>query len=160
MINQNPTITAENIVDEIAKQVKHYPAEKIYKLNYTNQDCFFKLYINDIIIGRQFITSQGGTAIEINNAINKKGKYKVSYELFPIVSENNNILQENTNFLLSLDSYDLKNEDASDIEYISYEVPKTEEKVTENYSKNKFIASGKTYYKGSFNVHFQQKVDI
>ena len=48
MINQNPTITAENIVDEIAKQVKHYPAEKIYKLNYTNQDCFFKLYINDI----------------------------------------------------------------------------------------------------------------
>ena len=69
-------------------------------------------------------------------------------------------MQENTNFLLSLDSYDLKNEDASDIEYISYEVPKTEEKVTENYSKNKFIASGKTYYKGSFNVNFQQKVDI
>ncbi len=152
MINQNPTITADNIVEEITKQIKHYPSEKIYKLNYTNQDCYFKLYVNDMIIGRQFITSQGGTAIEINNVINKKGKYKVRYELFPVTSENKNTLNEDTNFLLSLDSYDLKNENASDIEYINYEVPKTDEKVTESYSKYKFIGTGKSNYENSFDV--------
>ena len=35
-VNQNPNITADNLVEEIAKQVKHYPSERIYVVEYNS----------------------------------------------------------------------------------------------------------------------------
>ena len=36
MINQNLDITANNIVEKITQEIKHYPSEKIYKFSYNN----------------------------------------------------------------------------------------------------------------------------
>ncbi|MGV0919292.1 hypothetical protein ACTS94_02720 [Empedobacter falsenii] len=158
MINQNPTITADNIVNEIAKQVKHYPSEKIYTIGYANDVCYFDMYLNGILIKKSGNNPIGSTATEINHLINKSGKYTVTYKMYPLGEEKNhynqtfNTFMDNTVLEFDLKSYDLKNEAADDIEYTSYEVPKTEEKVTENYSKYKFIATGKTYYEGSFDI--------
>ena len=46
-VNQNPNITADNLVEEIAKQVKHYPSEPQYVMHYFNGVCNFEIYIND-----------------------------------------------------------------------------------------------------------------
>ena len=116
MLNQNQDITADNIVEEISKQIKHYPSEKIYKLSYLNEIAFFKLYVNDVLVYREFQFPQGGSAIDINNVINKSGIYKVSYQLFPIekteeYDENYSTLTEDTNMILTLKSYDKKKEE-------------------------------------------------
>ena len=110
---QNPNITADNIVEEISKQVKHYPSEKIYKISYLNEIAFFKLYVNDVLVYREFQFPQGGSVIDINNVINKSGIHKVSYQLSPIekteeYSESYSTLTEDTNMLVTLKSYDKK----------------------------------------------------
>lgn len=165
MLNQNQDITADNIVEEISKQIKHYPSEKIYKLSYLNEIAFFKLYVNDVLVYREFQFPQGGSAIDINNVINKSGIYKVSYQLFPIekteeYDENYSTLTEDTNMILTLKSYDKKKEEDRDVEYIKYEVPKIETKVTSDYSTYKFAGSGKTYYEGSFDINVDVPYDL
>jgi len=49
-VNQNPNITADNLVEEIAKQVKHYPSEKVYKIRYSNDNCYFEMFIDNKLI--------------------------------------------------------------------------------------------------------------
>ena len=49
MITQNPTITANNLVEEIAKQVSHYNYEPIYQVDFEFGHCYIELYINDIL---------------------------------------------------------------------------------------------------------------
>ncbi|MGV0919291.1 hypothetical protein ACTS94_02715 [Empedobacter falsenii] len=160
MINQNPTITAENSVEEITKQVKHYPSEKIYAFTRLDDFCYFEVFINDILVAKSF-DQNIADAFLINHLINKTGEYKITYKLYPL--GNNNKYNEKfptfidaTKFGLTLGSYDLKNKNTSDIEYMEYEVPVNEEKITENYSKNKSSISGKTHYEGSFDI----KVDV
>lgn len=48
MIKQNPTITADNIVEEINKQVKHYDKEVMYKFRIESKYAFVEVLINDI----------------------------------------------------------------------------------------------------------------
>ena len=50
MITQNPNITADNLVEEITKQVKHYPSEKVYKIRYSNDNCYFEMFIDNKLI--------------------------------------------------------------------------------------------------------------
>ena len=47
-VNQNPNITADNLVEEIAKQVKHYPSEKVYKIRYSNDNCYFEMFVDGL----------------------------------------------------------------------------------------------------------------
>lgn len=54
MINQNPNITIDNLIDEIAKQVKNYPKEPIYLLEYESYYCHFEVFMNDILVFKQF----------------------------------------------------------------------------------------------------------
>ena len=42
-VNQNPNITADNLVEEIAKQVKHYNYEPIYQVDFTLGHCYIEL---------------------------------------------------------------------------------------------------------------------
>ena len=53
-VNQNPNITADNLVEEIAKQVKHYPSEPQYVMHYFNGVCNFEIYINDFKVVKSF----------------------------------------------------------------------------------------------------------
>ena len=158
MINQNPTITSDNIVDEIAKQVKHYSSEKIYKIRYANNECYFEMFLDDVRVIKSNNNVISNTATEINHLISKSGKHTITYKMYPLgeakefYNEVFNTFTDNTDLDFKFKSYDMKNEDAQDKEYMRYAVPKTEEKVTENYSKYKFVATGKTYYEGSFDI--------
>lgn len=82
MVNQNPHITADNIVDEIAKQVKHYDKEPTYWLK-TDAIGGYELYVNDIPVFNMSDNNLSyAGAIEINSAILKSGKQKVKLKVF------------------------------------------------------------------------------
>ena len=60
MITQNPNITADNLVEEIAKQVKHYNYEPIYQVDFKFGHCYIELYINDILAYKNY--GEGGSS--------------------------------------------------------------------------------------------------
>ncbi|MBE0390788.1 hypothetical protein BJQ96_00612 [Flavobacterium sp. PL0002] len=166
MITQNPTITADNISEEIAKQVKNYSSEKIYAISFTNNKCYFDLYLNDIKVHRNFNGPRGNSAAEINNVVFKNGSQKISYKMYPAgkteeYDEIYNTLTDDSYLEFELNSYDLKKEGEDDEVYMKYKTPTTELKISEQYSEHKFIATGKTYYEGSFtiNVEVPYKLD-
>ena len=66
MITQNPNITANNLVEEIAKQVKHYPSEPQYVMHYFNGVCNFEIYINDFKVVKSFNNESFKTSKRIN----------------------------------------------------------------------------------------------
>ncbi|GEM56121.1 hypothetical protein B0A58_02440 [Flavobacterium branchiophilum NBRC 15030 = ATCC 35035] len=156
MINQNPNITANNIVDEIAKQVVHYPSEKIFKIKYSNDACYFEMYVNGVRVYKKSNRVLGNTAVEINHLLFfKSRKCTVTYKMYPMFETKEypkilNTFVDETDLELILKSYDLKNEEADDIEYIKHKAPQKEEKVIPDYSRYKFAEAGKTYYEGSF----------
>ena len=65
-VNQNPNITADNLVEEIAKQVKHYPSEPQYVMHYFNGVCNFEIYINDFKVVKSFNNESFKTSERIN----------------------------------------------------------------------------------------------
>lgn len=154
---QNPNITADNIADEIFRQVKHYPSEKVYKLGYSNDKCYFDMYVDGIKLPKAFNKALGNTAVEVNHVLFKSGKHTVSYKMYPLgkskeYEETFNTLVDDTDLEFTLKSYDLKNENVPDTEYKSYTLPKKKEELAPGYFKEKFVESGKTFYEGSFDV--------
>ncbi|CAM3860091.1 MULTISPECIES: hypothetical protein [Flavobacterium] len=150
MITQNPSITADNIVDELTKQVKHYPSEKIYNFRYENFNCFIEIFVNDILIYKDFTDSKAGSGFDINPCIFKSGLQKVTYKMYPAKDNNLNKFEENTYLTLQLESYDLKNESADDIIYKIHKTPVTIVKDEYGNESELFVATGKDYYEGSF----------
>ena len=163
-VNQNPNITADNLVEEIAKQVKHYPSEKIYGLGYSNNNCYFDMFVDGIRAyrypGRGVV---GSTAIEINELLFHSGKHTISYKMYPLytleergVTTTQNTLVDNSYVALDVYSYNLKDKNARDISYAEYTTPniaiKNDQGDTISY---KFAGSGKTYYEGSFEVELE-----
>jgi hypothetical protein len=151
-IMQNTNINANNIVEEITKQIKYYPSEKQYTFNYNNHMCYFEILVNDMPLFKEYEEAQTGSAFLINDAIFKSGKQKVTYKIYPASSE---VLPDNTDLKLTLSSYDQKNKNADDVTYMEYSIPKNEKKVTENYSKYTFSGAGKIFYEGSFDINVE-----
>ena len=163
-VNQNPNITADNLVEEIAKQVKHYPSEKVYKIRYSNDNCYFDMFVDGIRAyrypGRGVV---GSTAIEINELLFHSGKHTISYKMYPLYTLEEegetvtlNTLVNNSYVALKVKSYDLKNEEADDILYAEYTTPNIAIKNAQGDSISyKFAGAGKTYYEGSFEVELE-----
>ena len=163
-VNQNPNITADNLVEEIAKQVKHYPSEKVYKIRYSNDNCYFDMFVDGIRAyrypGRGVV---GSTAIEINELLFRSGKHTISCKVYPLYTLEEegetvtlNTLVNNSYVALKVKSYDLKNEEADDILYAEYTTPNIAIKNTQGDSISyKFAGAGKTYYEGSFEVELE-----
>lgn len=160
---QNEKITSNNIVEEIVKNIKHYPSEKIYRLDYESYYSFFEVFINDMPIESYFDNFSSGSAFEINPRIFKSGKYEVFYKMYPVGKVENKIfssLRENSYLDFTLSSYDIKNKDASDIAYSNYKTPMNKIQISEKYSEEKFVGAGKTYYEGSFEIDVQVPYEI
>ena len=163
-VNQNPNITADNLVEEIAKQVKHYPSEKVYKIRYSNDDCYFEMFVDGIRAyrypGRRVI---GSTAIEVNKLLLYSGKHTISYKMYPLYTleegggtTTQNTLVDDSYVTLEVCSYDLKNEEAADISYAEYATPNIAIKNAQGDTISyKFAGAGKTYYEGSFEVELE-----
>ena len=160
-VNQNPNITADNLVEEIAKQVKHYPSEKIYGIDYSNDNCYFDMFIDNIKVpynrGRGIIT---GGAIDVNELLPHSGKYRISYKMYPLytleergVTITQNTLVDKSYVTLEVYSYNLKDKNARDISYAEYTTPNIAIKNAQGDTISyKFAGAGKTYYEGSFEV--------
>ena len=158
-VNQNPNITADNLVEEIAKQVKHYPSEKVYKIRYSNDNCYFEMFVDGIRVHKLFVRG-GSTAVEVSNLLFHSGKHTISYKMYPLytLEEEGKIVKQNTlvdksYVTLEVCSYDLKNEEAADISYAEeYVTPNIAIKNAQGDTIYKFAGAGKTYYEGSFEV--------
>jgi len=157
MINQNINITANNIVEEISKQIKYYPVKPNYGIRYGNMECFFEVYVNDLPVFRQYKKSTS-SAFPINASILKKGVQKVTYKIYPL--DGQNFLPEETKLMLNLESFDIKANEQKDIVNLVYNAPQIETKVTPDYSTYKFAGTGKTYYEGSFDVNVDIPYEI
>ena len=161
MITQNPNITADNLVEEITKQVKHYPSEKVYKIRYSNDNSYFEMFVDGIRVHKLFVRG-GSTAIEVSDLLFHSGKHTISYKMFPLytleeedTTITQNTLVNNSYVTLELCSYDLKNEDAEDISYAKYGTPNIAIKNAQGDTIYKFAGAGKTYYEGSFEVELE-----
>ncbi|WP_444666997.1 hypothetical protein [Flavobacterium columnare] len=162
-IMQNEKVTSNNIVQLITKNIKYYPQEKVYKLGYIANYSFFELYINDIPLDNSYSNFSSSSAFEINTRVFKSSKYKVLYKMFPVGRVNDEIfdkLRDNSYLDFTLKSYDLKNENASDIIYSHYKTPMNKVQISEKYSEEKFVGAGKTYYEGSFDIEVQVPYEI
>jgi hypothetical protein len=160
MINQNPHITSDNIVEELAKQVNHYDKETYYVFRVGNQMCYVEIFINDISVYKQFNEPACSTGFDINHVIYKSGTQKLTYKLYPVgkVKDSDvefNYLTDGTKLELELGSYDNKNTDAEDVIYKSYKTPVTVTKDEYGNGTDIFIGTGKTYYEGSFTFEVQ-----
>ena len=159
-VNQNPNITADNLVEEITKQVKHYPSERIYGIGYSNDNCYFDMFINDIKVhtfpSRGLI---GSTAVEVNQLLPHSGKYTISYKMYPLYTLEEegktvtlNTLIDSSYVALDVYSYNLKDKNEGDIFYAKYGTPNIAIKNAQGDTIYKFAGAGKTYYEGSFEV--------
>ena len=159
-VNQNPNITADNLVEEIAKQVKNYPSERIYGIDYSNDNCYFEMFIDNIKVpynrGRGIIT---GGAIDVNELLPHSGKYTISYKMYPLYTLEEegktvtlNTLVDNSYVTFEVYSYNLKDKNARDISYAEYTTPNIATKNAQGDTIYKFAGAGKTYYEGSFEV--------
>ena len=50
----NMEITANNIVEKIASQVKHYPQEPYYYIYIENSFCIYEILVNDVPVVKNF----------------------------------------------------------------------------------------------------------
>ncbi|RLJ79519.1 hypothetical protein [Pedobacter alluvionis] len=154
-VDQNPDISADNLADEISKHIKHYQSEKIYMLGYSNDKCYVDLYVNGIKLSKAFNKALGNSAIEINPFLFQSGKCKVSFKMYPLgkSKEYDEVFKtfvDDTSLELNLLSYDLKDKNAADKEYITYTLPKKKEEVAKGYFREKFNGVGKTFFEDSF----------
>ncbi|MGQ7856653.1 hypothetical protein ACUN24_20640 [Pedobacter sp. WC2501] len=155
--NQNSSITAENISDEILKQVKHYPIEPMYVISHEGNYCYYEIFIDDIPVFKNF-DNMAPEGFDINKVIFKSGKHTLKYKLYPFGNQNKYkqnypTLTDETSLNLKLGSYDLKNDEASDKILMEYSLPTTKNEVTKGYVKQNFIGAGKTFYEGSVDIN-------
>jgi hypothetical protein len=157
MITQNPYINSKNIVEELTKQIKHYSSEKIYGFRYENFNCFIEVYINDRLCYKDFKDSKAGSSFDVNHCIYKSGTQKLTYRMYPASDGSQNVktFAESSYLTLQLETYDLNNESADDIVYQKYKTPVIVSKDEYGNKTEKFIATGREYYEGSFEFEAQ-----
>ena len=157
MISQNPNINEKNLVEEINKQVKHYPSEKVYGFRYENFNCYFEVFVNDIPCYKDFITHKAGSGFDVNVCIFKSGIQKLKFKMYPANDEKTTINEfiESTYLKLQLETYDKKHRDADDVVIQKFKTPVTITKDQYGNNNEKFIAAGKSYYEGSFTFEAQ-----
>ena len=124
--NRNTDITADNIVEKISGQVKHYSSEPVYQVYVNNSLCLYELLINDSPIALMDEYSQKATPFYVNHAILKSGRQKITFRLYPAPAEYNNgkdVFSPNTKCSLLVRYYDNKNNNANGIEVAQFSLP-------------------------------------
>ncbi|WP_314771396.1 hypothetical protein [Capnocytophaga sputigena] len=105
-VNQNPNITADNLVEEITKQVKSYNYEPIYQVDFEFGHCYIELYINDILAYKNY-GEGGASSFAINPYILNLPIQKINLKMYP-TNELGKFLN-NSAVRLGIGSYDNQN---------------------------------------------------
>ena len=151
IMETSPKLTSKNYLETMVKAVKHYPKEPYYYLFVNHQACYFEILVNDLPVYKYFKDGQMVTPIDIYFAINKSGKQKITYKLYPQTER-----EEGEGFKTLLDWTSIKievfqrnkadttgNAFASEKEVLKHtNLMKTDQKT--------FIAAGKDYYEYTF----------
>ena len=148
MITQNPDITAANVVDKIAAQVKPFRVQPLYDLDINQSWCYAVILVNDIPVYTNFEDVLVGTGVNINNVILKSGTQKVTYRLYPVdeyKGEKIPTLINETEMGLKVKTYDNLAEEIQKQLIMKVLTPST----TPSGSIGPSL-SGKAFYEGSF----------
>ena len=107
-VNQNPNITADNLVEEIAKQVKHYNYEPIYEVYFEFGYCYIELYINDILAYKNYGEGGGSSSFTINPYLLNFSNQTIKLRMY--AREEFGEFLNNSAVKLGIGSYDNQNE--------------------------------------------------
>ena len=106
LVNQNPNITADNLVEEIAKQVKHYNYEPIYQVDFKFGHCYIELYINDILAYKNY-GKGGSSSFTINPYLLNFSNQTIKLRMY--ATEEFGEFLNNSTVVLEIGSYDNQN---------------------------------------------------
>ena len=107
MITQNPNITANNLVEEIAKQVSHYNYEPIYQVDFEFGYCYIELYINDILAYKNYGEGGGSSSFTINPYLLNFSNQTIKLRMY--ATEEFGEFLNNSAVKLGIGSYDNQN---------------------------------------------------
>ena len=106
-VNQNPNITADNLVEEIAKQVSHYNYEPIYEVYFEFGYCYIELYINDILAYKNYGEGGGSSSFTINPYLLNFSNQTIKLRMY--ATEELGEFLNNSAVKLGIGSYDNQN---------------------------------------------------
>lgn len=81
-------ITAKNFAEKTVAQIKDYSQKPRYYFRINKQNCFIRIYINDVNIYDDYRVSNYITPIAIDHILTS-GKQKVTIKMFPVGNANN-----------------------------------------------------------------------
>ncbi|AEW86742.1 hypothetical protein B0A78_14075 [Flavobacterium columnare NBRC 100251 = ATCC 23463] len=149
IVMQNENINSENIVKEINKNIENYKEQPIYVMTCESNNCNYELFIDDIICHKVFNKSSVSSAVELNPFLFESKKIIIKYKLYPVKGEE--YLADNSYLELALESYDAikTNEEKK---YYSHITPSSQIKVSDKYSEDNFVCSGKKNFQEEFSI--------
>lgn len=139
IIKQNPEINASNIVEKISSQVKHYPKEPLYQIDFTINHCYAEILINDLIVYKHFDDDGLGTAEDFNYSVLENGLQKLTLRMY--ATDRNKLFLQNSGIEIEIGSYDNTNKysiEAQEDNLFNYSTPVDKDGL--------FTEKGKTYY--------------
>ena len=151
-------ITANNFVDRMLAEVKHYDKEPRYFIRPVQNNCVYEILVNDILMYKDYSLEVLATPIEINSGILRSGEQTVTVRMYPVgdlLKDNYDIddtvttLLDNTSMKIEVVKYDAYN--------VSHRL-NDEKTVLTDYSPTKegtkkFIGSGLPYYEYTFSFN-------
>ncbi|WP_157821835.1 hypothetical protein [Tenacibaculum sp. Bg11-29] len=155
-------LTKEELIDSIAKQVKHYPKDPMYYLRINQLNCIYEVLVNDEVVDENYSLAQYASATEINKAILKPGTQTVTYMLYPIGDLIKEEYGEGKTITTLLDNTEISIDVIRVNDVNTYEsITEDEKLVLKHHSKKntdtgKFAGTGLPYYEYSFT--FEAKV--
>jgi len=154
--NMNPTITAQNFVDQIVNQTTHFNDQPMYYLRINKVNCLYEVLVNDFPVDKMYELGYNASPTEINQVILQSGIQKVTYRLYPI----GNLMAENYEgnhppVETLINDTEIEIEVIRVDDYRTYNSTYQEKTILKHTSLKKektdhFIAAGQKYYEYSF----------
>lgn len=152
---KEPILTSANYVETMLREVKRYPKEPLYQVYVKNSLCLYELLVNDLPVGKLFEYSQQATPYDLNPAILKSGRQKITLRLYPAPEEysrSGNVLSPNVLCSLEIVSVDNKDAEFTTTTVAKFNLPTKVRMAGQNNNVEipEFEGEGKNYYDITF----------
>ena len=155
-----PVLTSNNYVETMLGQIKHFPKESVYQVYVKNSLCLYEVLVNDLPVARMFEYGQVMTPYDINDAILKSGKQKITLRLYPAPAEysrSGDVLSPNISCNLEIEYVDNKDPEYKYIPVAKFKLP-TKNRMAgrdNNIAVPEFEGAGKKYYEITYEFDAQ-----
>lgn len=106
-------VNSKNIVEEIAKHVKHYDYEPRYFIEIGQNMCNAEIFVNGLPVYRNFEELSVSTSISINHCVFNSGLQKITYKIYS--NDNKNAFLE-----INVKEFDNKNPESDGKEIFNH----------------------------------------